>query len=72
MKKTFLHIILTGLAAGFGSCKKWLDLKPQDGIVGDEFWNTKEQVDAAVTGVYTSLQANTELFLSGVKPGPIW
>ena len=62
MKKTIFHIILIGLVTGFGSCKKWLDLKPQDGIVGDEFWNTKEQVDAAVTGVYTSLQANTELF----------
>ncbi|HEX6431114.1 MAG TPA: RagB/SusD family nutrient uptake outer membrane protein [Niastella sp.] len=62
MKRTFFHIILIGLVTGFGSCKKWLDLKPQDGIVGDEFWNTKEQVDAAVTGVYTSLQANTELF----------
>jgi hypothetical protein len=62
MKKTFFHIILIGLVTTFGSCKKWLDLKPQDGIVGDEFWNTKEQVDAAVTGVYTSLQANAELF----------
>jgi starch-binding outer membrane protein, SusD/RagB family len=62
MKKTFFHIILIGLVTGFGSCKKWLDLKPQDGIVGDEFWNTKEQVDAAVTGLYTSLQANTETF----------
>jgi len=39
-----------------------MDLKPQDGIVKDEFWNTKEQVDAAVIGVYTSLQANTEFY----------
>lgn len=62
MKKTFFHIILIVLVTGLGSCKKWLTLKPQDGIVGDEFWNTKEQVEAAVTGVYTSLQANTELF----------
>jgi hypothetical protein len=62
MKKTFFYIISISLAAGLGSCKKWLDLKPQDGIVGNEFWNTKEQVEAAVTGIYTSLQANTELF----------
>lgn len=62
MKKAFIYIVLITLAGGLASCKKWLDLKPQDGIVGDEFWNTKEQVDAAVTGIYTSLQASTELF----------
>ena len=62
MKKTYFHILLIVLVTGLGSCKKWLDLKPQDGIVGDEYWNTKEQIEAAVTGVYTSLQANTELF----------
>jgi hypothetical protein len=48
---TFLLSILV-LAAG---CKKWLTLKPQDGIVREEFWQTKEQVDAAVTGIYASL-----------------
>ena len=62
MKKTFIYIILICFLAGLASCKKWLELKPQDGIVGDEFWNTKEQVDAAVIGIYTSLQANTELY----------
>ncbi|MEO8404735.1 MAG: RagB/SusD family nutrient uptake outer membrane protein [Chitinophagaceae bacterium] len=43
------------------SCKKWLDLKPQDGITGAEFWKTKEQVQAAVVGCYSSL-------LGGTKP----
>lgn len=62
MKKTVFYIVIIAMAVGMASCKKWLDLKPQDGIVGDEFWNTKEQVDAAVTGIYTSLQASTELF----------
>lgn len=62
MKKTFIYIIFICLTGGFASCKKWLDLKPLDGIVGAEFWNTKEQVDAAVTGIYTSMQAGAELF----------
>ena len=61
MKKSFIYIMIF-LAAGSTSCKKWMDLKPQDGIIGNEFWNTKEQVDAAVIGVYTSMQANTEYF----------
>ncbi|MES2773015.1 MAG: RagB/SusD family nutrient uptake outer membrane protein [Bacteroidota bacterium] len=43
------------LATGFSSCNKWLDLKPQNGIVREDFWKTKEQVAAAVTGIYASL-----------------
>jgi len=43
------------LATGFTSCKKWLDLKPQNGIVREDFWKTKEQVSAAVAGIYASL-----------------
>ena len=37
------------------SCDNYLDLRPQDGIVRDEFWKTKEDVQAAVIGIYTSL-----------------
>ncbi|MVN22709.1 RagB/SusD family nutrient uptake outer membrane protein [Mucilaginibacter arboris] len=37
------------------SCNKYLDLKPQDGIIKDEFWKTKEQLQAAVIGCYASL-----------------
>ena len=62
MKKTVIYILCLILAGSIVSCKKWLDLKPQDGIVGNEFWNTKEQVDAAVVGLYTSMQASTESF----------
>lgn len=59
MKKGFIYI-LTIIAAGqLGSCKKWLDLKPQDGIVGDKFWQTKEQVESAVTGIYASMMGST-------------
>lgn len=61
MKRNFIYIVLL-CATALASCKKWMDLKPLDGIVSDEFWNTKEQVDAAVTGIYTSLQANTESY----------
>ena len=42
------------------SCKKWLDLQPQDGIIRQNFWKTKEQVDAAVNGCYASLLGGTD------------
>lgn len=37
------------------SCDDYLDLRPQDGIVRDEFWKTKEDINAAVIGMYSSL-----------------
>lgn len=49
-------LFLTILLAAFGtSCNKWLDQKPQDGVVSDDFWKTKEQVQAGVIGCYASL-----------------
>jgi len=59
-KKLFLRltIVATLVSTCFSSCKKWLDLKPQDGITGAEFWKTKEQVQSAVTGCYAGLLAS--------------
>ena len=53
-KITIRLLLLTLLVSGI-SCKKYLDLSPPDGITGDKYWQTKEQVQAAVTGCYASL-----------------
>ncbi|MGF7232513.1 RagB/SusD family nutrient uptake outer membrane protein [Arachidicoccus sp.] len=50
------------------SCNKWLEVKPQDGIIRDNYWKTKEQFGAAVIGCYSSLldpQLVTDLFAWG-------
>lgn len=57
-RKFYTAILLMLLVTGAGSCKKWLNLKPADGIVSDEFWKTKEQLAAAVNGIYASLLGN--------------
>jgi hypothetical protein len=59
MKTSIFYSLLLVLAVSGSSCKKWLDLKPQDGIVREEFWQTKEQVNAAVIGIYSSLLTHT-------------
>jgi hypothetical protein len=40
------------------SCNKYLTLYPQDGITRQEYWQNKEQIQAAVIGVYSSLLAD--------------
>ncbi|MFV8376256.1 RagB/SusD family nutrient uptake outer membrane protein [Flavobacterium sp. LB1P62] len=51
--KTILAIFILFVSAS--SCDNYLDLRPQDGIVRDEFWKTKEDIQAAVTGIYASM-----------------
>lgn len=55
MKKILVCSIVLTIVLCTSSCNKWLELKPQDGITGGDFWKTKEQVHAAVTGIYASL-----------------
>ena len=59
MKKASIYIALI-IGFGFSSgCKKWLELEPQDGIIKEEFWRTKEQVNAAVIGIYASMMESS-------------
>lgn len=72
MQKICLIICIIAMAAGMASCKKWLDLQPQDGITKAEFWKTKEDVRAALMGIYSSLNeggVEERIFLWGELRG---
>lgn len=57
MNKKLLKYIIVLVAISFAtaSCNKWLTLQPQDGITRQEYWQTKEQIQSALTGCYSSL-----------------
>jgi len=56
MKRKIIYLlVLITTASLFSSCKKWLDLQPQDGITSKEYWKTKENIQAALIGCYSSL-----------------
>lgn len=59
MKKNFSYFLIALLLLTSAGCKKWLDLKPQDGIIKEEFWETKEQVKASVIGIYSSMMESS-------------
>ncbi len=46
-------LFLTVLVSG--ACDNYLDLRPVNGIVRQDFWQTKEQVQSAVVGIYASM-----------------
>lgn len=75
--------LLCGLLVVVSACDSWLYLEPEDAIVKQEFWKTKEQVGSAVTGAYASflggpgLTIGEQMFLWGelradmVVPTPV-
>lgn len=51
--RTIIAIFILFVSAS--SCDNYLDLRPQDGIIREEFWKTKEDIQAAVIGIYSSM-----------------
>jgi starch-binding outer membrane protein, SusD/RagB family len=61
-------ILTTGITT---SCNKYLDLKPQDGLIRQDYWKTKEQLDASVAGCYASLISGTIEVKGGTNIYPL-
>jgi hypothetical protein len=72
LKQLSLKLLMLALLVPFASCKKWLDLQPQDGLTGAEYWKTKEQVQAAVTGCYASLLGSATGSRSAAETFFLW
>jgi hypothetical protein len=67
MKQIKIYFFLI-LVTGMYSCNGWLDLAPEDGVIRDNFWKTKEEVHSAVMGCYASMMENdvmTRYFIWG-------
>ena len=70
MKRKNIHWI-TGIVMilAVQSCE-WLELLPPDGLVVDEYWQTKEDVEAVLMGAYQKFAENDEnLFFYGELRG---
>jgi hypothetical protein len=54
------------------SCSNWLELEPPNGLIREEFWKTKEDVESAVMGAYHTFAAMDEmLFKYGEMRGDL-
>ena len=64
MKK--LHILIVPMLLLSTGCSDWLELIPPQGLIRDEFWQSKEDVEAVVMGAYQSLASmDDKLFKFG-------
>lgn len=55
MKKNIRILAVLTVTTFMLSCSDWLTLTPEDGVIREEFWQTKEHVNSAVIGCYASL-----------------
>jgi len=44
------------------SCSDWLELVPPSGLIREEFWKTKEDVEAVLMGAYETMASMDDLF----------
>lgn len=64
MKKTFRNILLIGGLSGliFTGCKNDLDLSPVSSLSDASYWQSADQFDAFVYGVFTRFRGHTSNF----------
>lgn len=70
MKKIFIPIALFIMVAGMSCKKDFLDVKPTSSITAGNFYQSQQDIQQAVTGVYSSLQdwpVNIYLYLSEIR-----
>jgi starch-binding outer membrane protein, SusD/RagB family len=72
IKKYTCKLVVALLMLSAMSCESWLALEPQDAITRQEYWRTKEQVEAAVFGTYASLLGTTDGQRSIVESMFLW
>ena len=59
-------IVILVFSVMFASCSDWLEIIPPEGLVQDEYWKTKEDVQAVLMGAYQSFaKLDQNLFLYG-------
>ncbi|MFW6370109.1 MAG: hypothetical protein ACOC10_02760, partial [Bacteroidota bacterium] len=62
-KIKYLTVVLLLLTV---SCNDWLQLEPPNGLIRNEFWQSKEDVEAVLMATYQKLASmNRDLFVLG-------
>lgn len=66
-----VSLILLCLFTQF-SCNEWLELPPREGLIREEFWKTKEDVESVVMGAYSAFAGmDDKLFKFGEIRGDL-
>lgn len=62
MKRNIKYIMILLAVLVQVSCGDWLELEPPSGLTREEFWQTKEDVEALLSGAYSAMAKMDNLF----------
>lgn len=62
MKRNIKYIMILLAMLVQVSCNDWLELEPPSGLTREEFWQTKEDVEAMLSGAYSAMAKMDNLF----------
>ena len=66
MKLKLRIILIIAVLLSQVSCSKWMDLQPPQGLIREEFWHNKEDVETVLMGAYDTFRGmNGNLFKYG-------
>lgn len=69
MKKNIRYFLIISLVI-FSACEDWLELEPQDELVQEEYWQTREDVQAVLMSAYQQFALmDDQLFVFGELRG---
>lgn len=72
MFKKLKILVLIMIPMLVSSCEDWLNLIPPDGLVRDEYWQSKEDLQTSLMGAYSAFaQLDATLFLLGELRGDL-
>jgi hypothetical protein len=74
MKIRAIYIMVFFLLVAPFSCSDWMELIPPQGLIREEFWKTKEDVEAMVMGAYSSFATmDGQMFKYGeIRADMVW
>lgn len=72
MKKIYLKIILLSIVSCFTACDSLLNLTPEDAVSKDAFFQSKNDFELAINGLYSSLRPLDDAALGGAYAGNLY
>lgn len=71
MKRTIKYLLISFLIVVLAGCSSdWLELLPPSGLTREEFWQSKEDVEAVLMGAYSSFASmDNTMFIQGEARG---